>query len=61
MSEIRLIGLSGQLQNGKDTVADLILKLTSKFDAEIQEPFSEWHTRRFAGVLKNCREAASAP
>jgi hypothetical protein len=52
MSEIRLIGLSGQLQNGKDTVADLILKLTSKFDAEIQEPFSEWHTRRFAGVLK---------
>jgi hypothetical protein len=52
MSEIRLIGLSGQLQNGKDTVADLILELTSKFDGEIQEPFSEWYTRRFAGVLK---------
>jgi hypothetical protein len=30
----------------------LILKLTSKFDLEIQEPISVWHTRRFAGVLK---------
>lgn len=49
---IKLIGLSGQLQNGKDTVADLILKLTSKYDVEISEPISDWHTRRFAGVLK---------
>jgi len=43
----KIIGLSAQLQNGKDTVAALILKLTSK-----QSPYSQWTTRRFAGKLK---------
>jgi hypothetical protein len=52
MNEIKLIGLSGQLQNGKDTVADLILKLTGWYDEEVGEHFSSWHTRRFAGILK---------
>lgn len=52
MSEIKLIGLSGQLQNGKDTVADLIFKLTGWYDEEIGEHCSSWHTRRFAGILK---------
>ncbi len=67
MKEINLIGLSGQLQNGKDTVADLILKLTTekRYHTHYSEdegkyiqdnfPFyseTEWQTRRFAGVLK---------
>jgi hypothetical protein len=43
----QIIGLSAQLQNGKDTVAALILKLTSK-----ESPYSQWTTRRFAGKLK---------
>jgi hypothetical protein len=43
----QIIGLSAQLQNGKDTVAALILKLTSK-----DSPYSPWTTRRFAGKLK---------
>lgn len=45
--EPKIIGLSAQLQNGKDTVAALILKLTSK-----ESPYSAWTTRRFAGKLK---------
>lgn len=47
MNKPQIIGLSAQLQNGKDTVAALILKLTSK-----QTPYSQWTTRRFAGKLK---------
>lgn len=59
MKEIKLIGLSGQLQNGKDTVADLILKLTgeqihhtptmTKIDGQ---KIPTWKTTRFAGKLK---------
>ncbi len=52
MNNINLIGLSGQLQNGKDTVADLILKHTSTYNEEIEEFDSVWYTKRFAGILK---------
>lgn len=52
MNEIKLIGLSGQLQNGKDTVADLILKLTSWYDDQADTHFTDWQTKRFAGILK---------
>ncbi len=63
----QLIGLSAQLQNGKDTVAELIQKLTTEnryhnnYSARegkfVQDKFpyyseSPWHTRRFAGKLK---------
>lgn len=47
MNSPKIIGLSAQLQNGKDTVAALILKLTSKTDL-----YNNWKTRRFAGKLK---------
>jgi hypothetical protein len=43
----QIIGLSAQLQNGKDTVAALILKLTSD-----ENKSTKWSTRRFAGKLK---------
>lgn len=52
MNSPNIIGLSAQLQNGKDTVAGLILKLTSWYDDEVQEDFTNWTTRRFAGKLK---------
>lgn len=53
----QLIGLSAQLQNGKDTVADLVIKLTGKeikLDSDIIDTkiISDWRTRRFAGKLK---------
>jgi hypothetical protein len=57
MNEIKLIGLSGQLQNGKDTVADLILKYTTIKKQNL--PYNDglfdespWKTKRFAGILK---------
>jgi hypothetical protein len=46
MNEIKLIGLSGQLQNGKDTVADLISKLTTEYYND------SWNRKKFAGILK---------
>lgn len=59
MNEIKLIGLSGQLQNGKDTVADLIVKLTGDelYYTPTMTPTghrinSPWTTTRFAGKLK---------
>jgi len=67
MKPTQLIGLSAQLQNGKDTVADLIVKLTTenryhsnysaregKFVKDKIPYYSEslWKTRRFAGKLK---------
>jgi hypothetical protein len=52
MNEVKLIGISGQISNGKDTVGDLILKLTSKYDVEIQEPIPIWKIKKFAGLLK---------
>ena len=53
MGKPTIIGLSAQLQNGKDTVAALILKLTSYTveSGEYTVP-SKWKTRRFAGKLK---------
>lgn len=50
MESPKIIGLSAQLQNGKDTVAALILKLTSKENGGYIG--SNWSTRRFAGKLK---------
>lgn len=50
MKSPKIIGLSAQLQNGKDTVAALILKLTSKENGGYIG--SNWTTRRFAGKLK---------
>lgn len=50
MESPKIIGLSAQLQNGKDTVAALILKLTSKENGGYIG--SNWNTRRFAGKLK---------
>lgn len=57
MKPTQLFGLSAQLQNGKDTVADLIIKLTGKeikLDSDIIDTkiISDWKTRRFAGKLK---------
>jgi hypothetical protein len=61
MTKPNIIGLSAQLQNGKDTVAALIIKLTDKssmptfrFNGDEKVPVyhSEWNTRRFAGKLK---------
>jgi len=43
MDTPHIIGLAAQLQNGKDTVAALIMKNTNNRD---------WRTRRFAGKLK---------
>jgi hypothetical protein len=65
-----IIGLSAQLQNGKDTVAILIKKLTHEGMPEVafigNEPIavynSKWETKQFAAKLKkmvaillNCR------
>lgn len=50
MESPKIIGLSAQLQNGKDTVASLIMKLTSKEYGGYLG--SNWSTRRFAGKLK---------
>lgn len=52
MNEVKLIGLSGQLQNGKDTVADMIVKLTGDYDHVADVQLYSWRTRRFAGILK---------
>lgn len=52
MNEVKLIGLSGQLQNGKDTVADMIVKLTGDYDPIADVELYSWRTRRFAGILK---------
>jgi len=46
MNDIKLIGLSGQLQNGKDTVAELMLKHTP------DDLLNNWQIRRFADILK---------
>jgi len=50
MNPPKIIGLSAQLQNGKDTVADLIMKLTSEVNGNHLN--SVWKTRKFAGKLK---------
>lgn len=59
---LNLIGLSGQMQHGKDTVADMILRLTAISDmppyhivnGQPVRTYGEtlWKTRRFAGILK---------
>lgn len=52
MNRIKLIGLSGQLQNGKDTVAELIVELTSLYDDKYHYTYNIWTTVKFAGILK---------
>ena len=56
-----LIGISGKIGSGKDTIGKIIQYLTSPFDKDFKTPFvlgedyqtgNSWEIKKFAGLLK---------